>query len=113
GEKRTELFASQHNVSASEALAILRGDFTIHDYVVNRECQSASRRAGAALLQCRQEVETEAADRAQEGTRGGDQAIRALGDLLTGLKTIEGPKTLLVVSEGFLSTESTISITEL
>lgn len=110
GEKHGDLFGAHHNISPSEAIAISRGDQSTYDYVVNRECVIVPRQRQGI---CRSEIETEAADRVQEGARGSADSVRALHNLLTGLKAIEGPKTLLVVSEGFYTDDAAALVSDL
>jgi VWFA-related protein len=92
-------------VSVAEAQAIDRGDRSTLQMVEDRECGSAGAggraSAGGAEL-CRTEVEAEAQELARTASREGDQTLRGLRELLTGLKAIEAPKTLILISEGFL-----------
>jgi hypothetical protein len=48
------------------------------------------------------EVETEARAMARDAQRESDQTIGALRDLLAGLRAIDAPKTLILISEGFV-----------
>lgn len=87
------------NISLSEALAIGRGDQTTLETVQNRECQGMTQ---YELAQCRQQVEIEARSLAQDVTLDADQTLRSLRDLFAGLSRIDAPKTLILVSEGFV-----------
>jgi VWFA-related protein len=90
-------------IAVAEAQAIDRGDRSALQAVADRECGSGSGRAsaGAADL-CRAEVEAEAQELARTAIREGDQTLRGLRDLLTGLKAMDAPKTLILISEGFV-----------
>ena len=58
--------------------------------------------ASAQLAQCRQDVETEAYDaRRSVEAREPDDDDRALRDVLTAMQPLDGPKTLILMSEGF------------
>ena len=90
-----------YNMSATEALAIDRGDPTTFSQVVTRECASAGR--GDPL--CPENVRMQAHVHAEDLNREGDLTINGLRDLFRGLRRIEGPKTLVLISEGFLLTD--------
>ena len=47
------------------------------------------------------------------GTNDGVQTVNVLRSLLNALKTIDGPKTMLLVSEGFIAEDQRQSIIEL
>ncbi len=91
------------SVSVAEAQAIDRGDRTALQAVQDRECNPANfPRNAAALDQCRAEVELQAQQIAQEERSNQTQTLSGLRDLLTGLRTIDAPKTLILITEGFV-----------
>jgi len=90
------------NVSVAEALAIDRGDRTALQAVQDRECSPANfPRNPAALDQCRSEIETLAQQVARDERGNQDQTLTGLRNLLIGLKTVDAPKTLVLITEGF------------
>ena len=87
-------------VTGTEALEISDGNRLTADQVVAREC--AGLRAGSAqLAQCRQDVEAEALTLADQLKRASQMTTRGLRDLLTAMQALDGPKTLILMSEGF------------
>jgi VWFA-related protein len=90
-------------VSVAEAQAIEHGDRTALQAAQDRECNPANfPRNPAALDQCRTEVEMQAQQLAREERGNQDQTLSGLRDLLTGLRAIDAPKTLILISEGFV-----------
>jgi VWFA-related protein len=88
-----------HNIGLAEALVIEAGDRSTLDSVISRECQNVGGRPDPL---CPDEVSSEAHEMASEANRRGDQTIVGLRELFTGLRGIEGPKTLILISEGFV-----------
>src|SRR6202040_2470167 len=64
-----------------------------------------------AKLRCRAQIEEEAGKLATESAIGTEATLRALRDLLERLGAIDAPKTLVLISEGFVlgDTESWIN----
>jgi tetratricopeptide (TPR) repeat protein len=60
-----------------------------------------------------QDVETQARQMALLSKTEGDQTVNGLRQLLIGLRSIEGPKTLILISEGFVLAENTPQVIEL
>jgi VWFA-related protein len=91
------------SVSIAEAQAIERGDRNTLAAVQDRECRAeASARNGGLLEVCRAEVETVASQVARDQGRESDQTLDGLRNLFEGLKSIDAPKTLILISEGFV-----------
>ncbi|MEQ1869656.1 MAG: VWA domain-containing protein [Vicinamibacterales bacterium] len=92
-----------HNISVSEAKDIQRGDSLTLSEVTRRECADApgQRATPADLDACTFELQAEAREVVLSGAGDGRDTIRALGGLLDSLKAIDGPKTMMFVSEGF------------
>jgi VWFA-related protein len=92
-----------HNIALVEAEAIERGDRSTLEAVQGRECQGIGiGRAASGLEMCRAEVEMEAHSLAQDANLDANQAIQSLRDLFAGLSRIDAPKTLILISEGFV-----------
>ncbi|MBI3399983.1 MAG: VWA domain-containing protein [Acidobacteria bacterium] len=100
GLKQAQMFV-EHNISFTEAVAIDRGDRMTTGDVVTRECQNLPP-GPAALDVCITQVQVEARDRAQSALREAAETLDALRALLTGLRGIDAPKTLVLISEGFV-----------
>ncbi len=96
-----------HNIGISEAMQIDRGDVGLLQAVQLRECQGLT---GPSLMACASEVEMQVRTMAVDLNREGDQTINALRALFLGLRSIEGAKTLILVSEGFVMTDSNMII---
>jgi VWFA-related protein len=95
-----------HNIGLTEAMSIYKGDRMTLEQVQNRECIANSAGSNAVQIDmCRTQVEMEAQALAQETTHDGDQTIQGLRDLLIGLRAIDAPKTLILISEGFVLTD--------
>ena len=111
GQKASARTMHQYNIALTEALAIANNDQGTSETVTMREC--ASERTGEGRLICAQTVQIEAMDMAQTVRRGADQTIRGLRDVLTALKHIDGSKTLLLLSEGFVVDATAGDVVEL
>lgn len=88
-----------HNIGIAEAMQIDRGDAALLMMVQDRECQGLT---GPPLVLCQSEVELQVHALAMDVSREGDQTINALRALFTGLRGVEGAKTLILISEGFV-----------
>lgn len=109
--QRSQMGMGWYNIAISEALAIRRGDSTALDVVVNREC--ADEPPGPSFELCVSGVESEADRLGQQGVNDGEQTIAALRSLLIGLKAIDVPKTLVLLTEGFAMGDQQPSVFEL
>lgn len=101
---------TQFNVSTFEALQIARGIPGVLEEVVVRECAGM---AGPGFEACALELQAEVQERAMTGAAAGEGTIRVLRSLLNALKTIDGPKTMIFVSEGFLIDDQRSAVIEL
>jgi VWFA-related protein len=90
-----------HNIALVEAQAIEKGDRGVLESVQSRECMNAGNSPGAQEM-CRGQVEIEARSLAFDTSHDADQTIQTLRDLFLGLRTIDAPKTLILISEGFV-----------
>lgn len=103
GQKQTgRLGDFGHNISLTEALQVERGDRSQLASIQERECQGLT---GPPLVLCYGEVETQTHMLAADANQEGDQTVVSLRELLRGLRGIEGPKTLILISEGFVMTD--------
>ena len=98
GQKTPEL-RSTYSIALVEALAIDRGEAGALETVVGRECAGLNSRD---VPGCAFEVETEARDKARNSGQSAQDTINALTALFTGLRSIDAPKTLIFISEGFI-----------
>jgi VWFA-related protein len=102
------------NVAITEALSIRQGDGYVLERVLVRECGAPSPNGALTIDQqiCRSRVETTALSMAQNGIAESDETINQLRTLLTALKTIDLPKTLVLVTEGFIMEDQEASTAE-
>lgn len=101
---------TQFNISTFEALQIARSIPGVIEEVIVRECAGM---AGPGFEACTMEVQAEAQEKAMTGAAAGEGTIRVLRSLLNALKTIDGPKTMIFVSEGFLIDDQRAAVIEL
>ncbi len=90
---------SMFNISLVEAMNIRRRIPGALEQVVLRECSGMG---GPAFESCQLQVIQEADDRAATGAADGQRTIQVLRSLLTALRSIDAPKSLVFISEGFL-----------
>ena len=109
GQKQARMLDLGHNIALVEAQAIENGDQVTYATVMNRECPPLGM-APMALEVCRQQVDLEARTLAQELRTEGDQAISNLRSLFWGLSRIDAPKTLILISEGFVLNDEAMVI---
>ena len=110
------------NLGLTEALAISEGSRTWLDRAVLRECgepvgriENPARVAAAEGLRdpCPVQVEQEGRAIAQEARTNTRQSLNALMGLIERLSDIDGPKTLVLVSEGLVAEPQLIDMTAL
>lgn len=101
---------TDHRIALIEATQIADGDVATLDRVIARECQGLT---GGALELCTAEVEQGAQSMAIDARRQGDEFIRGLRDLLRALRPIDAPKTLVLISNGFVSRDTAMEVPEL
>jgi len=100
GTKNTTTGASNYTVTLSEALAIKRGDPGMLQRIITRECDGEP--PGPRLQLCESVVEQEAETVAVQSTNDADMTIASLRALIDALKSIDAPKTIVFVTEGFV-----------
>ena len=122
GEKQNDLMIGEYNIAPSEAIAIHEGNLGMIGAVTDRECPigvlptaapTAQQAAAMAKLRCRAQIEEEAGKLATDVAIGTDATLRALRDLLERLGTIDAPKTLVLISEGFILGDTEPLVNEL
>jgi len=100
---REGLLAREFGVGISEAVAIVRGDRRAWDDVWQRECEFTR----YSLQVCIERLQREVRDVVREETLSTRQSLDALSGLARALGGIEGPKTLLLLTEGLIQTNET------
>lgn len=100
GTKGTTTGASRYTITLSEALAIKRGEPGMLQRIITRECEGEP--PGPRLQLCESVVENEAETVALQSTNDADMTIASLRALIDALKPIDAPKTLVLVTEGFV-----------
>ncbi|MDR1990211.1 MAG: VWA domain-containing protein, partial [Acidobacteriaceae bacterium] len=104
-----------YSISVSEAADIRDHVVGTLDAVVNRECASSLGLAASALTFdiCASEIERQAREMALDTARTGQETLTVLRNLLTAVKAIDAPKTLVFVSEGFIADNQQATVNEL
>lgn len=106
-----------YNIAMSEAMAIRRGDFMLLERVRNRECgdirNARSRNEAVQIEMCYAAVESEAQSTAMLTANDGEQTLAVLRALFVALKGIDAPKTVVLVTEGFVLDDTQPSFVEI
>jgi VWFA-related protein len=120
---RAMSMAFEFNLGLSEALAVSTGNRTRLNEVVLRECgqplwrledmQRIASTEGLGRDPCPVRVEQESRAIANNARSLGEQSVDALKRLLRRLDDIEGPKTLVLLSEGLVAEPQMVDMTEL
>ena len=96
-----------HSISLVEAQAIERGDRSTLDGVQNRECLGFGASPGQ-IESCRTQVENEARALAQDANHDAETTLQNLRELFIGLSRIDAPKTMVLISEGFVLSDEAV-----
>ncbi|MBI4887066.1 MAG: VWA domain-containing protein [Acidobacteria bacterium] len=100
GRQQVSAGSGRFTIGVYEAIAIAeRSDGRIFAQVALRECP---RLTGVALEQCERDVLSEASSLVRSVRQDTTDSLRGLYDLLAGLSVIDGPKTLILLSEGMV-----------
>jgi VWFA-related protein len=92
---------SRYNLSITEAMAIyLHSDAQMATEVILRECAGAA--AASELERCEREVEQDAAEIVNEIRRRTQDSINGMRAVFKGLGSLEGPKSVVLISEGLI-----------
>jgi VWFA-related protein len=86
-------------VSVAEAVAYERRDAFEWDRAITRICAGQT---GVELEVCRQDAEGEATEMMQAYLRRARETLSGLGQLVNNVRQVPGPKTLVLLSQGFL-----------
>jgi VWFA-related protein len=105
--QRQSVSMSSYNISASEAIDVRNDMPGALGNVISRECAGIRDRQEFEI--CSTTVENEARSIGQMAVIDGEQTIGALRSLLVALRRIDAPKTILFVSEGFLTGDRQVS----
>ena len=110
GTSRPVLGFADFDLAQTEALQIRRGDSMAFDRVLARECAGQS---AIEVDQCRGGLMNQAQSMAVEAQANSEMTVASLRTLLRGLATIDAPKTVIFVSEGFPVEDHRSSVLEL
>jgi VWFA-related protein len=108
--QRQAALGLEHNIAISEALDIRNDRPGTLDSVITREC--AGIRNPQEIDICATTVESEARMLAQTAAVDGQQTVTTLRALLTALRRIDSPKTILFLSEGFITEDRQFALAE-
>jgi VWFA-related protein len=115
--QRNSLAGSLYNIAISEAMAIRRGDPGMIERVSIRECgdtrMARSRGEVIQIETCYTAVESEAHSMAMNTVNDGEQTLRALTALFGALRSINAPKTVVLVTEGFILDDAHPAVAEI
>jgi VWFA-related protein len=96
--------ASNYNIGVSEAFALNdKRDQIVLAEVVGRECRGLN---AEQRSQCERDIMNEASQIALRVRQNGDQSRIAIRDILTRLTTMDGHKSLILISEGLAIDEN-------
>jgi VWFA-related protein len=98
-EQRTGIGTGSHDLGLATAVAIDNNDGQALAQVVMRDCQGNQR----AVQLCSREIQAEAQQVASGARQDADTTMRSLRDVLTNLKAVDAPKTLMLISQGFFA----------
>lgn len=110
GEYQSSTTMSAVYVSIAEAMDIRRSVPNALEQVILRECAGMSQ---LAFESCQIEVMTEAQHKASIRAADGQRTIAVMRAILRALRTIDAPKSLLFISEGFLIDDQRQAVIEL
>ena len=91
--------STTYNLGVEESVLFARGELGALDSAISRECATRSPRTPSA---CSNDVKQAAGQIAGEALEQTNTSTRALVSLFTGLRAINAPKTVLLISEGFI-----------
>jgi VWFA-related protein len=109
GQKRDLSGATEHDMAISEALQIDRGDRMLTDMVIRRSCSFRSADPSEFEL-CATEVVRDARTLAMDTRLESRYTMDGLRDLFGGLRTFDGPKTLLLLTQGAPDEDQQVAI---
>jgi VWFA-related protein len=93
-----------YNIGVAEAIAIEeRRDQIMLAAVVTRECRSNDPRL---IAQCERDIISESSQITRNSREDADMSLRGLQQLLEQLSFVDGPKSLILISEGLATSET-------
>lgn len=96
--------AGNYNIGVSEAISIEeRRDQIVLSAVMTRECRSNDPRQ---LAQCERDIISESSQITRNTREDADLSLRGLQTLLEQLQFVDGPKSLILISEGLAVSET-------
>jgi VWFA-related protein len=117
GSRQAVAVRQDLNIALSEAVAIREGDRLVLDQVLERECGSplaaSNRLLQNRVITCRESVQSEANAIAAEGLQGSEQTVSTLNALMGSLRAIDAPKTVVLVTEGFVLGDQEAALDEI
>ena len=106
GQQQPVTRAGSFNIGDYEAVAIERKrDQLVLASVVKRECHTVDQ---ARLEQCERDIQTESSQIVRHLREDAEQSLRGLQDILQKMVFIDGPKSLVLISEGLAIEESDV-----
>jgi VWFA-related protein len=99
GQKQSPTGNGSHEMGITLAMAIDRGDDGALNTVASRDCSGSARQVAA----CKDEIRVEAAQVASDARHESELTLNNLREVLTSLKQIDAPKTMIFVSQGFFT----------
>jgi VWFA-related protein len=101
-----------YNVGLGESLSIGRGELGMLDGAIARECANMAPRTYQYSV-CSTGVKDDAGQIAREALEQANNSINGMVDLFTALRSIDAPKTVLMISEGFVVDDTQTFASEL
>lgn len=99
------------DIAQNEAMDMVRGAFGTMDRVAARECAGVG--SAFELDQCRGQLMAQATVMSSDAQMNGQLTLSTLRTLLRGLASIDAPKTLIFVSEGFPIDDQRAAVNEI
>jgi VWFA-related protein len=97
----SDAIRSRFNLSVTEAMALyMHSNTQLASQVILRECTGAA--TGAELERCEREVEQDSAEMINEVRHRTQDSIHGMRSVLQSLAALEGPKSVILISEGLI-----------
>ncbi|HKE84914.1 MAG TPA: VWA domain-containing protein [Vicinamibacterales bacterium] len=106
GQQAAVAKIGSYNIGDFEAVSIeQKRDQIVLASVVQRECKTTD---PARLAQCERDIQAESSQIVRHLREDAEQSLHGLQDLLTRLQYIDGPKSLILVSQGLAIEDSSV-----
>src|SRR5262245_33072630 len=99
GQKQTLPGSAVHEMGVTLAIAIDRGDEGALNTVASRDCVGNARQ----IANCKIEIQGEASQVAADVRHASETTLANIREVLTSLKAVDAPKTLVFISQGFFA----------